>query len=237
MIRGLKIALLMLFSVVEIRVKASSAQECVPEGRSCVLKVTERVFDTAKGEHKVTFFRGSLSEKTGSQWKLLRGTARVEAKNLGTVYGVLESEGGEAWVLDPGDSRITVRSIENVQKFKLADGREIEIPEGHELWIGGRGEGGKNTFGLPVPVEIADHLKTVARATFASKEQLRELSTHLKELWKDRIRVTSEVYELSATRYLASVEEEQAARQRKIDARNQERDKYRALMHSIVFEK
>lgn len=240
--RSAKILCIVLCLCLEVRVRASqSAMPVGPSactGATCVSKIEGKAWHLGAKGKTISFFPGSLVEKQTTGWKLLKGVARVtDGRTLDTVLGRLKVESGEAWILDEGERHITVRVIRNPQVFVLPDGRILEIPEGHQVWIGGRDSQGHSVYGVPQPILLADQLKTAARQQGLSREQVRALAAELKELWAHRAEATADLHHAAASRYLASVEAERKAEQDRRDKIQRERDGFRRLLHRIVFEK
>lgn len=223
----------------EVRVKAHPESLSWPEGcltgtGECSVKTGTATLELKSGKGRLTFAAGALVDRKGSAWKLMRGIARATNADLVSVYGTL-SPSEEAWLVDEGRDRLTVRAVEGAARFVLRDGRELEIPEGFEVWVGPLNADARNIHGVPAPIPVEDHLKKISTMDRPSEEQLRARVKALKTRWKDRHETASVLYDDISKRRLASVEEEARKEKARRDAIEEGKRRNRQMLYDRAF--
>lgn len=236
--------LLLLFAAFQLEIRVRAGADALWEPSGCAKSKTEchvqAGADALKvkiGEGQLDAAPGSILERKTGEWKVMTGSARVHDAAVATIYGKLEKNEGEAWIVAEAADRVVVRAVEGSAHFRGRDGKVLEIPEGLELWIGSLDMNGESSHGVPAEISVEDHLRHWARLDSLSKDQLKANVAELRERWKGRELVASELYGEVSKRRLASVAAaEEAERKRKSDARAA-RDGDRRRLFSTAFEK
>lgn len=239
--KWLRVFLVLAAFQMEVRVKAHMSPESLSEPEGCLsgtgechVKTGTAVLQLKRGGGVLTVASGTILERKDETWKLLQGALRAKNADAVSVYGVLKPS-SEAWLIDDGSGRLTVRAVAGASRFVLRDGREIEVPEGFEVWIGGLGAGKRNLHGVPSPIPVEDHLKRLAAMDRLSGDDLRAEMKALKTRWQDRHEAAAALYDGIAKRGLASAEESERKERARRQAQDDEKKKYRQMLYDRAF--
>ncbi len=208
----------MISFMIEVRVKASNTllqkpENCYFEGKgsSCIFSSGGRVEELKVEKTILTLKENSILERIPkNNYVYINGIVWVQNQepiNFRSLYGKIESEQGEFWLIE-NDNKILVRSIIGKLKIKI-NSETLDIPEGFQIWISGKDSSGKNTFGIPEIIPIEAHLKLWAEMYSGSKDEFKNKISLLKNLYKDKQEESSQFYQQIADRHVAnSLEEE-----------------------------
>lgn len=231
---------------VEIHVKASSPSDegvlfrpesCLRGKEDCEVKVgaDSFVLPGERGELKAA--PAALLSRFEGHWKLMRGVVRVREREIDFAFGKILKGSQEVWILDTGGDQVTLRAVAGPSEILLKDGRQVEIPQGFEIWVGSISSDGKNSYGVPTEIHIVDHLQRWAKMDHLNREKLEEGMKELSALWKDRPQIASHLYQSVIDRQIASVQEEQRVLAKRRKSQEMEQESYRRLLRQTAFEK
>ncbi|MNK07754.1 hypothetical protein D3C87_256720 [compost metagenome] len=240
-----KVLLFILAFQMEVRVRASGEvieqpSACLKTQDICAMQVTSKVFHFEKSEVKLHAKEGAgLSRVSFQHWKLLKGALWVEqGKHLKveTLYGNFEAPLGAYWLIEQGD-RVLVRNIDADLNIELRDGKRISVPEGFEVWIAGINSKGQSEYGMIRPVDMKEHIPMWAAMFKGSKEEFLKQVQHLKENWGDLVAKSSDIYQKSVDRQVASAAEKAKKEQERKAQAEAERRRIRELFYQRTFER
>lgn len=236
---------------VEIRVKASNPQEQLnpplqkPEGcygnknNPCVFSSGEKILKLQLSNGILNLKNSTTLERNDkNHFQYLNGTIWIQSNEkmvIDSLYGSVESDRGEFWIVE-NDKKITIRSVIGLVKVNI-NSVTLEIPEGFQVWISGKDNTGKNTYGVPENIPIESHLKLWSELFTGTRAEFKERVSILKSLYKDKNVDSAEFYQRIADRHVASVNEKKLAAQREAQRRKQYLQELRKLYFEKVFER
>lgn len=182
----------------------------------------------------------SLFTREADDWRFLKGNVRATAlkeAELSFPYGKVKSKEGEFWIVEDSGNRFVIRATRGSAYVVTRDGRELEIPEGLELWVGPVSSVGTSTYGVPSLIPVEEHLRLWSQLKDLPKEKFIQSARELRERWKGRQEVASVLYDKVAQRHLASVEEQKKLDEERARAKAAERDKFRKMLYQRAFER
>jgi hypothetical protein len=177
-----------------------------------------------------------ISEKSllsGSHW--IRNTKKFE---LITPYGKIHSTSGNFFVATLKEANLKKVYVVNhygILRINLRDGSSIEIPQGFEFWFSEIDENRKTRMGQIQPVELATHLKKLARLWDDGPETLKTELLQFQSRWGDRVKIASFYYKGLAQRKIAQVESAEKAINDQRRKRNLERIQNKKLLFDRTF--
>lgn len=179
----------------------------------------------------------SLLERSSTDWKFLKGAVRVRSESaarLAFPFGTAKSEKGEFWILEKG-ARFWVRATQGPVWVTTLDGRELEVPEGLEIWLGTYNRAGVQSFGVPSLIDVEDHLRRWSGLGDVSKEQFLLQARELRTKWQGREAVAAGLYQTVIKRHVASVEEAEARKIRQQSEEKARQEKFREMLRERAF--
>lgn len=182
----------------------------------------------------------SLFSREGKNWRFLKGNVRATVPHqaeLNFPYGKVKTADGEFWIVEDDENRFVVRAVRGAATVVTRDGRNLEIPEGLELWVGPLSSNGISTYGVPSLIPVEDHLRLWSELKDLPKDKFVLEARELRERWKGRQSVAAVLYDRVAQRHLASVEEQKRLNGEKAKAKAEEREKFRKLLYERAFQR
>ncbi|MBX2986541.1 MAG: hypothetical protein KF802_01470 [Bdellovibrionaceae bacterium] len=246
----MKFARLLIFILafqVNLRVKAVSDATPVGDPENCWTQAEGRC-DVQAGRRPLRLKSAglelwaegeSLLSRDSTQWRFLKGSVRASGEKtseLSFPQGKLLSQGGEFWILEDGP-RFVARAVRGSLRVEVRDGRELNVPEGLEVWIGPMSTSGQIAHGVPTLIPLEDHLKRWSRLGDLPREKFVQEAKELKERWKGREQSSSDLYQRVADRHLASIAEEKEKKAERERRQKAERDRFRRLLYERAFER
>lgn len=240
-----QVLLFVLAFQVEVRVRASGGvmeqpPACLNSKETCALQVTSSPFHYENSQVKLHVGKDStVSRLSGRNWQLMKGTLWVESGKelkVSTLYGDFEAPLGSYWLIEQ-DHQVVVRNIDADLNVTLRDGKKISVPEGFEVWIGGINSEGKSDYGMIRPIDMKEHIPLWASLFKGNKEAFVKQVQDLKENWGDLVAKSSEIYQDTVDRKLASIAERDKKEQEAKARAAAERERIRRLFYERTFER
>jgi len=241
----LSFLLFFVFSTLEVRVRASNPPLQKPancyssELGPCVFSSGNKILRLQNETLVLNLKENTTLERLGQKnFEFMNGTVWVQNEEpfqVQTLYGAIQSDKGEFWLIEK-DSKVYVRSIIGTLKISL-NSKNLEIPEGFQIWISGKDRGGKNIHGLPEVIPMEKHLKLWSELFTGTREEFKSKISMLKNLYKDNNNESSELYQKIADRHLASQAEQKRAEETAAERRRAYLQEIRRLYFEKVFER
>lgn len=239
---SIRFFIFLIFSILEIRVRATTPllqkpENCLNENIPCTFGTIQSVFNFKKEDVKLDLDKETIVTKLDSKsFEFIKGTVRVVSQNqtswkLGTATVIGE---GEYWILDR-DNKSWVRAVLGDCEVKFGN-EKIQVPEGFEMWLGGTGSDGKKVHSVPQVFKMSDHLKAWNRMNREPKKEFLDKVENLKVLYKNNVELSSQIYKEVALRHLASEERKKAIQEEKRRQKILEQEKLRRSYFQKVFE-
>jgi hypothetical protein len=230
------------FFTVEVRVKASELierpQGCLNQKSTCALQTKDDVFHYSNPQLEFHLGKDSLSLKHSSnELEFASGAlwvARYEKMNVKTIYGSVNAKNGPFWVLQ-GEEKIWIRNVNGDLKVKVRDGREVELPIGFQIWIGGVDSNGQSTMGIPETIHFDEHIRLWSRLFPGTKEKFKDEVESVKFTWGPVAERAAELYTNMALRQRRIAEARAAELERRRLAVEEERRMFREMYVKKVF--
>ena len=231
MMRALtRVLVFFMFFSMEVRVKASQNYQ--------LFQSPHKVFRLKTASLSISAQKGLVLEKLDPKYfKYIEGNIWFQTANelvVKTVYGEVRSGGGEFWLLRD-DKGVRIRNVNSRIELKFRDGKEMELPEGFEVWLGGVNEKGQSTFGMIEPLRMQEHIVLWGSLFQGSSSDFKAQVQNLKNSQKDVQVYSAHVYESVAKRHIASIEEQAAMAQKRKEDQQKKRQEYKKFMLDRVF--
>lgn len=133
---------------------------------------------------------------------------KTKKYSLQTPYGEINSLHGDFFVRYE-DKRVTVVNHFGELKITLRDGNVIQVPPGFEIWFSEINKAKKNMMGFIKPVELREHVPTLARLWNQDPKVFKAEMLKLQSHWGDRETSAANYYKGLAQRKIASVQKEE----------------------------
>jgi len=240
-------SLFLIFSVLEVRVKASnpeiSAGPTLQKPQNCYM--TSEVSCAFSSGHQVLRLEEksislSLKENTTlerispTKYEFMGGVVWFQNRKpleVKSLFGSISSDDGEFWMIEK-KNKIFVRNVLGSLKIKM-NGQTLEIPEGFQIWISGKNTTGLNTHGIPELIPMENHLKLWSELFVGTRDEFKGKVSLLKNLYKDNHLASSDLYQKIADRHMASLEETKKS-EREVQQRRKE---YLLEIRRLYFDK
>lgn len=227
---------------IDVHVKAAELVErpqgCLNQKSICALQTTSDVFHFNNPELEFHMSPSSLVLKhSTTELEYAKGSLWVAKHNnvvVKTIYGTVISKSGPFWVLE-SDDKIWIRNVNAEMKVKVRDGREVELPIGFQIWIGGVDGQGKSTLGIPEIIPVEEHIRLWSQLYPGSREKFRDEVEGIKWTWGPVAQKAAELYTEIASRQRRIAEAKEAELERRRLAIEEERKMFRQMYIQKVF--
>jgi hypothetical protein len=239
----LRLFLFLMAFQVEVRVKAGllqSPENCVASQGVCAVKAVKGPFHLQTEKLILHATAGSVLEKEApTLWNFVKGDLWVEKANgvrFQTVFGAIQAEHGQYWILSEGD-RIWVRNMSADLQVTLRDGRTLSPPAGFQFWIAGVNTKNESGYGMIQPIRLKEHIPLWWSLFQGDKKAFAERVAHYRDNWGDLVESSSRIYKTQALRRIASEDSRKQAVETKKRQAELERQRIRELYRSRVFDR
>ena len=231
----------------EVRVRASSdiwmqhPEKCLTTQEApCSVEALGAAFHYKNKDLSLHAIKGSTLARTQSdQWRLLQGRLWVEkGENITveTVYGSVNAKQGQYWILED-KSHFILRNMNADMEITLRDGAKLSLPPGFEVWIAGINGLGKSEHGVIRPIDMSEHLPLWRSLYEGDNKKFAEEVHDLHDNWGDIVEKSSDLYQTSARRGLASAIERDQKQKELLREKAVERQRLRELFWKQSFER
>ena len=238
-----RILIFIIFFQAEIHVRAAGdlIQEpaaCMKGKETCALHVVGRAYHHMKNGVNFHAAEGStVVRNTDHNWNFVAGRVWIEDGDdleFQSVYATLKTGFGQYWIIDQND-RILIRNMSSDLKVTLRDGRQLELPEGFEVWISGLNSDGKTEYGMVKPIEMKEHIALWGGLYNGNKKSFKRDLLRFKERWGNLPEKSSQIYRALVDRKVASDKEEQAARASLLAKKKADQQKIKNIIYERTF--
>ncbi len=196
------------FFALDVRVRASSdflerPAGCLKKPSACAIQTKSSAFHFLLGEDEFHLGPSSLVLRhSRSHLEFIHGTLwaqNYEKMQVATIFGDVKAASGPFWVLGDKD-KIWIRNINAELSLHLRDGRNIEVPIGFQIWLGGVDEKGRSTIGIPEMIPVEEHIRVWSYLFPGTKEEFKKEVVQVKWTWGSLSERSSQLY-LNMTRH------------------------------------
>lgn len=154
--------------------------------------------------------QGLLENIQSEHIRLMRGTLWLNVRSevvIDTLFAQVHIPEGQAWLVIEKD-RLRVKSISSFVQIQTKSGQVLELNRGFESWVGLVNSYGRNEVGVPQAIDFAQYLQFWAKYYRGPKKKFISEANQLREELSLATVESSEIYQESINRQIASAEEE-----------------------------
>lgn len=240
MIRQLFIFLF--FFTIEVRVKADTPIQrpaaCWKRSQiDCAVSASREENLTLKMNQTSLFMPpNSIVLRSKTEFYLIKGTIMFQSHNpikIHTPYGLVQANTGDFWIRK-SDNSYEIFNLSSQVKVTLNDLKQVEIPKGFSIWIGGLDHNKVSAYGAPKIITLLDII-SVKKLQYNDPTLLVKEVIKLKEQLSSFNDAGSDLYQKVTERHIAMAEERRQQQQADQRRKLEQKLKLKNLYYEKVF--